>query len=399
MKITCLTILFFITICNASAQYQYDNVKYKTVYAEDICKTIEANPGYLLLDVRSKGEFHDTSSNVTLNIGHFNNAINIDVRDLGKRINDLKSYVNKPIFVYCSHSQRSRRASTMLADSGFTKVFNINGGMTAFRLNDAVSVCPGLYIQSQLPFTYISPYKLARDFTKENFYILDIRKDSAFKGISLNIHSNTLGKFRNAVNIPYEVLEQNPGLAPKGKKILLIDETGNESVKAALFLHKKGLQNIYVLFNGMEMWDAEMPENDRPYWSANTPIHMINPYEFHTLMNSQTKPLILDIRTKEEFDNKAREYWKNAGRIKNAVNIPYKELKEAPFKATPNTPIIIYSFSTDDEAFAAAQQLLSKGYKNVYVLMGGIFNMRWRAANFKGREYLDQWVVNVPVVK
>src|ERR1044071_4450127 len=114
----------------ASAQYKNDNVKFKTVDPTDLCAFLQANPGYLILDVRSKGENCDTSSN-GLNIGRIKGAKNIDVGELGGRLNEISDYKESPVFVYCSHSQRSRRASAMLADSGFTHVYNINGGMTA----------------------------------------------------------------------------------------------------------------------------------------------------------------------------------------------------------------------------------------------------------------------------
>src|SRR4051812_23469058 len=117
-----------------TAQYKNDNVVYKTVFPQDLCKAMEENPGYLLLDVRSPGEFSDTSSAIGSNLGHINGAINIDIRQIQKRINEISAYKDKPVFVYCSHSQRSRRVSKMLADSGFTKVNNINGGMTAIYL-------------------------------------------------------------------------------------------------------------------------------------------------------------------------------------------------------------------------------------------------------------------------
>src|SRR6185369_15557412 len=89
----------------------------------------QKQPGYLLLDVRSEGEYEDTSM-MGMNIGRFKDAKNINVRELGQHIGELAAYKDKPVFVYCSHSQRSRRASKMLADSGFTNVININGGMT-----------------------------------------------------------------------------------------------------------------------------------------------------------------------------------------------------------------------------------------------------------------------------
>ena len=54
---------FFITGCSlaASAQYKNDNVAFKTIDPSDLCATLEKNKGYILLDVRSKGEHYDTS--------------------------------------------------------------------------------------------------------------------------------------------------------------------------------------------------------------------------------------------------------------------------------------------------------------------------------------------------
>src|SRR6476646_310699 len=126
--------LFLLIAFTSNAQYKNDNKKYKTVFLEDLCKTLQDNDGYILLDVRSKGEFYDTSVATNLNIGHLKNATNIDIQELPKRLNELKKDKDKPIFVYCSHSQRSRRASNLLADSGFTKIYNINGGFTTFNL-------------------------------------------------------------------------------------------------------------------------------------------------------------------------------------------------------------------------------------------------------------------------
>jgi 3-mercaptopyruvate sulfurtransferase SseA len=82
------------------AQYKNDNVKYQTVYMEDLCASLKKSKDYVLLDVRSKGEHDDTSSSVNLNIGHLKNAINISVTELGSRLSEIKSATNKPVYVY-----------------------------------------------------------------------------------------------------------------------------------------------------------------------------------------------------------------------------------------------------------------------------------------------------------
>ena len=45
---------------------------------------------------------------------------------------------------------------------------------------------------------------------------------------------------------------------------------------------------------------------------------------------------------------------------------------------------------------AALFELAENGFTNVNVLAGGIFNLRWRAANIKGKAALKDWVVNIP---
>ncbi|RYE21039.1 MAG: rhodanese-like domain-containing protein, partial [Sphingobacteriaceae bacterium] len=71
--------LFLLLLCSvpAFAQYRYDNVSYRTVFPQDLCRELEKNPGYVLLDVRTAGEYADTSSYGALNIGHLDGAINV----------------------------------------------------------------------------------------------------------------------------------------------------------------------------------------------------------------------------------------------------------------------------------------------------------------------------------
>ena len=70
----------------ANAQFKADNVKYTTVFPEELCKTLMANQGYTLLDVRSQGEYDDTSTSGGLNIGHVKNSMHIDIRELPKKM-------------------------------------------------------------------------------------------------------------------------------------------------------------------------------------------------------------------------------------------------------------------------------------------------------------------------
>ena len=91
------SIAFLLATIQSEAQYKNDNVLYTTVYPEDLARQLKANPGYLLLDVRSKEENADTAM-TGMNIGRFKSAKNIDVRQLAARLNEIQGYKNTPVF-------------------------------------------------------------------------------------------------------------------------------------------------------------------------------------------------------------------------------------------------------------------------------------------------------------
>jgi rhodanese-related sulfurtransferase len=394
MKII-ISLLLLLTINRSFSQYKYDNALFKTVYWEDLCDMLKQNPDALILDVRSKGEHYDTSTFKSLNIGHLKDAMNINISEVGNRLKEIEAYKSKPVFIYCSHSQRSRRVSKMLADSGFVNVHNINGGVSNLRMFGFKEECD--LLSSNLPYQIISPKALMQNKGTE-YFILDVRADSSFKGIALQERKNAYGKLKNAVNIPLSTLEQNFASLPKDKKILIVDEGGNESVAAAELLTQKGYTKLAVLFNGLDAVHSEIPEKDRTFWVNPVSYHTINAEGFDALMKKRNVTVI-DIRTAEEFNNASKESFRNIGVLKGAINIPFadwdKQLASLP--ASKDNPIALYSFGGGSpELFEVAKKLSAQGYKNVNIVLGGLFAFRWRAANIKGLAYLKDWVVNVP---
>lgn len=393
MKYSILFLLAFAAL-TLQAQYRFDNVQFTTVYWDQLCQSLKQHPGYLLLDVRSRGEFNDTSTSKSLNIGRLNGATNIDINEIKSRLSEIEAYKNKPVFVYCSHSQRSRRVSKMLSDSGFTQVFNINGGLSNLQLDERKEGCN--LLASHLPYKLLSPLQLARA-NPSDYFILDVRSDSAYRGISTTERKNAYGKLKNSVNLPLPLLEQASASLPRDKKILLVDETGSDSPAAAEILSKKGFTNLFVLFNGLDLYLAETPEKERMAWESQVPYHAIGARAFDNLAKSDNVNL-LDVRKAEEFTNNSRETYRNAGNLKGAVSIPFADWDKqfASLAIDKEKPVVVYALSSQNEVFEAAKKLSAQGYKNVNVLMGGLFSLRWRAANIKGDEHLKDWVVNVP---
>ncbi len=78
----------------------------------------------VVLDVRSIAEY---------NKGHIVNAINIPLNGLGKQLQQLEKYKDRPIIVVCRSGSRSAMAARMLLKKGFTEVHNLKGGMMAWE--------------------------------------------------------------------------------------------------------------------------------------------------------------------------------------------------------------------------------------------------------------------------
>ena len=386
------------------AQYRYDNILYKTVYIDDLCDALKNNPGYLLLDVRSKGEYYDTSSSASLNIGHLKGAVNMDIQEKDTRWKELLPYKDKPIFIYCSHSQRSRVFSKFLADSGFTKIINVNGAMTEFNLlkHSHIACAKDIY-ETHNKFSLLSPPEVEKLMLSEkDLFILDVRPDSVFRGISTDALENALGKFKGAVNIPFDQLSSSLEKIPRNRPILVVADYGRETNLASAMLSEKGYARVYAAFNGMNQWistpAAALPQRNK-LWIKNNSFSTMTAEEMNDFMTKSPRTFILDVRTPEEFTNQVKQQtWKNRGHVLNAVNIPAAELEKrwSEIAGQKNKDIILYTFGTNKEAFEAANQLSAKGFTKVHVLIGGLWDIRWKAANLKGLSPLMKWVVDVP---
>lgn len=107
-----------------------EGLKYVNIAGIQVCDLISNKPETLLLDVRSKGEFEQK----TTQIGRLKSSINIPITEIQDRLKELEAYKDKVILVHCSIGARSPRVSKILADNGFTKVKNLTGGLRAWNL-------------------------------------------------------------------------------------------------------------------------------------------------------------------------------------------------------------------------------------------------------------------------
>ena len=81
-------------------------------------------PNLTILDVRTQREYDE---------GHLENALLIPLAELESRIDEILPYKDTQIIVYCKVGGRSAQASSILDSNNFTKVFNVQGGITAWE--------------------------------------------------------------------------------------------------------------------------------------------------------------------------------------------------------------------------------------------------------------------------
>lgn len=119
-KITLLLVLLISTIACNTASTQNSNTLSATDFETEINKTENAQ----VVDVRTPEEFAE---------GHVANAVNMDYNGADFKSEIEKLDKSKPVFVYCLSGGRSANAADVMRKDGFTNVYEMGGGMLAWR--------------------------------------------------------------------------------------------------------------------------------------------------------------------------------------------------------------------------------------------------------------------------
>ncbi|RUT78007.1 sulfurtransferase [Ancylomarina longa] len=90
---------------------------------------MEKNKDMILLDVREP---------VEVQICHIENAIHIPMGEISGKLNHLPQ--NKDLVIFCHMGVRSKQITEYLRANGFTRAFNLNGGINRW----SVEVDPGV---------------------------------------------------------------------------------------------------------------------------------------------------------------------------------------------------------------------------------------------------------------
>ena len=120
MKKICLAL--FILILSSSCIFSKGE-GYKRISMDEAKTLMEKEEGYILLDVRTKGEYES---------GYIPAAINIPLSDIDEKIISFLPDKSQMILVYCRSGNRSREASDKLSKLGYTNILEI-GGINAWK--------------------------------------------------------------------------------------------------------------------------------------------------------------------------------------------------------------------------------------------------------------------------
>lgn len=78
----------------------------------------------ILLDVRDAAAFA---------AGHVRDAKNIPLNELPQRVGELEKFKSKSVVVMCQSGVQSSKAISALKKAGFSDVFSLGGGLTAWQ--------------------------------------------------------------------------------------------------------------------------------------------------------------------------------------------------------------------------------------------------------------------------
>lgn len=118
MRITIFALLLsLITVSCTSTNGQ--SKSFKNINAQEF-KSLSKEKDIVIIDVRTAGEVRD---------GYIKGAtlffdVNQDFKDKVKSLDKTKTYL-----VYCRSGARSSNASGIMIDAGFSKVYNLSGGI------------------------------------------------------------------------------------------------------------------------------------------------------------------------------------------------------------------------------------------------------------------------------
>lgn len=115
-------------IVHSALRHLDPNVKTGKHLEPEEFKKLKDQEDVVILDVRSNYE-HE--------LGHFKNAITLDIdnfRDFPEKVKELEHLKNKKVLTYCTGGIKCEKASAFLLEQGFEDVYQLHGGIIKYGM-------------------------------------------------------------------------------------------------------------------------------------------------------------------------------------------------------------------------------------------------------------------------
>ncbi len=116
--ITLILLVVVVGIAWSTQQSKQSGNTYKKISAKDAYAMMQQNNGAVIVDVRTPSEFAS---------GRIKNSINVPLQSIQAGDVSLLPNKNATLLVYCRSGNRSAQASKILADMGYTGVYDFGG--------------------------------------------------------------------------------------------------------------------------------------------------------------------------------------------------------------------------------------------------------------------------------
>lgn len=126
------SIIFFLS----AGAFAGENTQYTTVTTAQSAEMIHLNSdneGFQLLDVRTIGEYQQRALADAINLDYYGSDFATKLAQLNK---------NKTYLVYCRSGVRSKKALKIMQNLGFSKLYDMGGGILQWQKEQRVTVKP-----------------------------------------------------------------------------------------------------------------------------------------------------------------------------------------------------------------------------------------------------------------
>lgn len=344
---------------------------------------LESDEEYALIDVRERNEYER---------GQIFGATQVPRRSLEARFPVIVPARSTKVVLYDDDDDgtRSALAAGTLEKNGYTDVYYLEGGLTAWK-KAGYPVVQGIHVLSKafgeivgeirnsVPTLQPEDLKKLIDSVHDNYIIIEVRPTGEVQ---------KTGSIPGAVNIPgVELPLRIADYAKNGKTIITTCAGRTRGFIACATLTLMGIDNVYDLNNGTLGWQLSgfdlqqnIPQGPPPSLESRLEadrfasqlakqqgLQLISVDQLEALRRNDHKETlyIIDVRTPEEY-----EY---IGHIAGSVSVPGGQaIQNTDDVAAVHRANIVFVCDNGTRAVITAYWYQQMGFSNIFVLDGGL---------------------------